>query len=190
MSKFTDERYDEIKKLVNRSRFLNEQMDQRINVAKSIENEIEKDTDTEYETADTGEEKEESAEDKVQKYRISGGILALHGKERDQLQITTDDKAAFQETMDEFIEEVSDLVDFNQLNVYQNNVEWSGRIIDQDMDFIFTIGENNGIYINGSAVKVDPEFLDMISKLQRFYEKFKSKWSKIIASRKKTKQGE
>ena len=103
MSKFTDERYDEIKKLVNRSRFINEQMDQRINVAKSIENEIDK--DTEYETANTGgEEKEESAEDKVQKYRISGGILALHGKERDQLQITTDDKTAFQETMDDFIE--------------------------------------------------------------------------------------
>jgi hypothetical protein len=186
MSKFTDERYDEIKKLVNRSRFLNEQVDQRINVAKSIENEIDK--DTEYETADSGEEKEESGEDKIQKYRISGGILALHGKDRDQLQITTDDKTAFQETMDEFIEEVSDLVDFNQLNVYQNNVEWSGRIIDQDMDFIFTIGENNGIYINGSAVKVDPDFLDMIGKLQRYYEKFKSKWSKIIASRKKTKQ--
>jgi hypothetical protein len=92
--------------------------------------------------------------------------------------------------MDEFIEEVSDLVDFNQLNVYQNNVEWSGRIIDQDMDFIFTIGENNGIYINGDAVKVDPDFLDMINKLQRYYEKFKSKWSKIIASRKKTKQSE
>jgi hypothetical protein len=187
MSKFTDERYDEIKKLVNRSRFLNEQVDQRINVAKSIEDKIEQDTG--YETADTGKE-EETPEDKIQKYRISGGILALHGKDRDQLQITTDDKTAFQETMDEFIEEVSDLVDFNQLNVYQNNVEWSGRIIDQDMDFIFTIGENNGIYINGDAVKVDPEFLDMINKLQRYHEKFKSKWSKIIASRKKTKQAE
>jgi len=187
MSKFTDERYDEIKKLANRSRFLNEQVDQRINVAKSIEDKIEQDTG--YETADTGKE-EETPEDKIQKYRISGGILALHGKDRDQLQITTDDKTAFQETMDEFIEEVSDLVDFNQLNVYQNNVEWSGRIIDQDMDFIFTIGENNGIYINGDAVKVDPDFLDMINKLQRYYEKFKSKWSKIIASRKKTKQSE
>jgi len=90
------------------------------------------------------------------------------------------------ETMDEFIEEVSDLVDFNELNVYTNNVEWSGKIIDKDLDFIFTIGESNGIYINGDAVKVDVEFLDMINKLQKFYEKFKSKWSKIIASRKIT----
>jgi len=187
MKHLYEDRYDEIKNLIRRSRQLNENNEARINVAKSIENEIETDTSGEYETADS-DKKEESAEDKVQKYRISGGILAIHGKEKNKLQITTDDKLAFQETMDEFIEEVSDLVDFNQLNLYQNNVEWSGKIIDQDMDFIFTIGENNGIYINADAVKVDPDFLDMINKLQRYYEKFKSKWSKIIASRKKTQE--
>jgi len=187
MSRYHDEKYDEIKSLVNRARMLNEQPE-RINIAKSIENKIQQDTEG-YETAEDPEkEGEDAPDDKVQKYRISGGILALHGKEREKLQITSDDKLAFQETMDEFIEEVSDLVDFNELNVYTNNVEWSGKIIDQDMDFIFTIGENNGIYINGNAVKVDPEFLDMINKLQKYYEKFKSKWSKIVASRKKTKQ--
>jgi hypothetical protein len=189
MKRYIDDKYDEIKSLLNKSRMLSEQPEERINIAKSIENRISQ--DTEYETADSedgSQEDEKTKDDKVQKYRISGGILALHGKDRDKLQITTDDKTAFQETMDEFIEEVSDLVDFNQLNVYTNNVEWSGKIIDQDMDFIFVIGENNGIYINGNAIKVDPDFLDMISKLQKYYEKFKSKWSKIVASRKKTQQ--
>lgn len=180
-----EERYDEIKNLIKKARLLNE-VDERINVGQSIESEIQSDVDTKYQTADSESEKNVNQEDKVQKYRISGGILAIHGREKEKLQITTDDKLAFQNTMEEFIEEVSDLVDFNQLNLYQNNVEWSGKIIDQDMDFIFTIGENNGIYINGQAVKVDPDFLDMINKLQRYYEKFKSKWSKIIASRKKT----
>jgi hypothetical protein len=185
MSRYNDDRYDEIKSLIKKSKYLNEQ-NERINIGKSIENKIKDDTG--YETADSDEEKEkkEAADDKVQKYKIGGGILAIHGKDKEKLQITTDDKTAFMETMDEFIEEVSDLVDFNELNVYTNNVEWSGNIIDQDMDFIFTIGENNGIYINGNAVKVDPEFLDMINKLQRYYEKFKSKWSKIVASRKIT----
>jgi len=184
MSKYHDEKYDEIKSLINKSRYINEQ-NERINIGKSIENRIKLDTD--YETAeDPDDEDKESPDDKVQKYKIGGGILSLHGKERDKLQITTDDKTAFMETMDEFIEEVSDLVDFNELNVYTNNVEWSGKIIDKDLDFIFTIGESNGIYINGDAVKVDVEFLDMINKLQKFYEKFKSKWSKIIASRKIT----
>ena len=95
-------------------------------------------------------------------------------------------KVAFQETMDEFVEEVSDLVDFDTLNVYKNSVEWSGKLIDEDIDFIFTIGEDSGIYINGEMIKVDQEFLTIINKLQQFYQKFKSKWGKVLANRKKT----
>ena len=182
-----NERYDEIKNLLKKSRMLVEQ-DTQINVAKDLEKRISQ--DDEYETAisDIENDEEASPQDKVQKYRISGGILALHGKDRSDLDITTDDKVAFQETMDEFVEEVSDLVDFNILNVYPNNVEWSGKVIDEDLEFIFTIGEDSGIYINGQMVKVDQDFLDMINKLQQFYQKFKSKWGKVLASRKKTKE--
>ena len=195
MTNIHNDRYDEIKSLLKKSRMLLEQ-DTQDNVAASIEQRIDQDQD--YETAvsdrepgddieDDNEYSEQSPKDKTQKYRISGGILALHGKDKNELDITTDEKIAFQESMDEFVEEVSDLVDFNTLNVYQNNVDWSGKIIDQDIEFTFNIGEDSGIYINGTMVKVDEDFLSMINKLQQFYQKFKSKWGKVIASRKKTK---
>jgi hypothetical protein len=32
-------------------------------------------------------------------------------------------------------------------------------------------------------MKLDEKYLEMIPKLQSFYEKFKTKWSKIVASR-------
>lgn len=182
-----NERYDEIKSLLKKSRMLVEQ-DTQINVAQDLEKRISQDNEYETAVSDVEQGEEPTQEDKVQKYRISGGILALHGKDKSDLDITTDDKVAFQETMDEFVEEVSDLVDFNVLNVYPNNVEWSGKVIDEDLEFIFTIGEDSGIYINGQMVKVDQEFLDMINKLQQFYQKFKSKWGKVLASRKKTKE--
>ena len=187
MNNMLNERYDEIKSLLKKSKLIFEQ-DTQINVAKDLEKRIQ--SDNQYDTAVSDIEKgeEPTQEDKTQKYRISGGILALHGKNRTDLDITTDDKVAFQETMDEFVEEVSDLVDFNVLNVYQNNVEWSGKLIDEDLEFIFTIGEDSGIYINGQMVKVDKEFLDLINKLQQYYQKFKSKWGKVLASRKKTKE--
>lgn len=188
MSSYHDEKYDQIKSLLNKSRLLKEQVSiKKDNIAKSIEDKIAQDTG-EYETADNG--KEESPDDMVQKYRISGGIISLHGKDKSDIEITSEEKLAFQETMDEFVEEVSDLVDFNELNVYSNSVEWSGKIIDEDVEFILTIGEDSGIYVNGTAIKVDQEFLNMVNKLQQFYEKFKSKWSKILASRKKTKPTE
>ena len=157
----------------------------RYNVGKSIEDEIEDDEEDEYETADMDDE-EESGSDKKQGYRVSGGILVLHGKEQTDLELTTDEKIAFQETMDEFVTEVSDLVDFNKLNVYQKNVEWSGKIIDFDIEFYFSIGEENGVYIDSKMVKVDEKFLELLTKLQNYYEKFKSKWSKVLASRKRT----
>ena len=164
------------------------EQDTQINVAKDLEKRVSQDNEYETAVSDVEQGEEPSQQDKVQKYRISGGILALHGKDKSDLDITTDDKVAFQETMDEFVEEVSDLVDFNVLNVYPNNVEWSGKVIDEDLEFIFTIGEDSGIYINGQMVKVDQDFLDMINKLQQFYQKFKSKWGKVLASRKKTKE--
>jgi hypothetical protein len=160
------------------------------NIAADIEKKIDQDNQ-EYETADDDIKDNNdvpTSKDRVQKYRISGGIMALHGKNKTDTDITTDDKLAFQETMDEFVNEVSDLVDFNTLNVYPNNVDWSGKIIDEDIDFTFTIGEDSGIYINGDMVKVDNNFLDLINKLQQYYQKFKSKWSRILASRKKTRE--
>jgi hypothetical protein len=63
-------------------------------------------------------------------------------------------------------------------------VEWSGKIIDSDVEFIYTIGEDSGIYINGDMLKIDDSTLEMINKLKTFYEKFKSKWSKVLAARK------
>jgi len=193
--------YDEIKNLLKKSsalfgdqRFLKEETNsikskhgllleienedsvKKLNVAKSVETDI--------------ENEENPKEDKQQSFRISGGIITLHGRDRTDLDLTTDEKVAFQETMDEFVEEVSDLVDFDRLNVYESNVDWSGKIIDFDLNFYFSIGENNGVYLNGEMIKVDENFTNLVSKIQVFYEKFKSKWAKILASRKKTNPNE
>ena len=195
--------HDEIKRLVEASRkmlsnttlnedinsirkkhgIINEQEDltlnnvtTKLNVTKNVEDKIEDNTDT--------------TDDKSQGYRVVGGIIVLHGKDNSDLELTTDEKIAFQETMNEFVEQVSDLVDFNKLNLYPNNVEWSGKIIDFDLDFFFTIGEENGVYVNGEMLKADDEFLEMINKLKVYYEKFKSKWAKVLGSIKQTNNTE
>ena len=126
-------------------------------------------------------------EDKSQSYRVSGGIVTLHGKDKQELELSTEEKTAFQETMDDFVEQVSDLSDFGTLHIYPNNVEWSGKVIDFDLEFFYSIGENNGVYINGDMIKLDDSLVELINKLTVYYQQFKSKWAKILASRKKTK---
>lgn len=165
--------YDEIKNLLKRSRLLTEQPIGAPNIGVDIEDKIDQD-------------EQKTPKDQYKKYRVSGGILVIHGTTTTETSITTDDKTTFQETMDEFVSEVSDLVDFGPLNLYKNSVEWSGKIIDHDIEFFMTIGEQNGVYINGNQLKLDEKFMDTISKLTAFYEKFKSKWAKVIAGRKKT----
>ena len=168
-----DNQYDEIKNLLKRSRLLTEQPIGAPNIGADIEEKIDQD-------------EQKTPKDQYKKYRVSGGILVIHGTNATETSITSDDKTTFQETMDEFVSEVSDLVDFGPLNLYKNSVEWSGKIIDHDIEFFMTIGEQNGVYINGNQLKLDEKFMDTISKLTAFYEKFKSKWAKVIAGRKKT----
>jgi len=149
-----------------------EEIAKRVNVPTSVETEID------FET--------EPKNDKQQSYRISGGVLTMHGRDQKDLQITSLEKQAFQETMDEFVAEVSDMADFKSLNVYLDSVEWSGKLIEFDMDFMYRIGETNGVYVDSQMVKVDQDFDELIDKLRQYYEKFKSKWAKILAQRKRT----
>jgi hypothetical protein len=174
--------YDEMKLMLKRVRVLLEQPE-AVNLGKSIEDNIE-DDEKEDKTKDIDVNKVKK--DKNKTYRISGGLLTLHGKEKRDLELTTDEKTAFQETMDEFVSEVSDLSDFGVLNMYPNEVQWSGKVIDFDLEFFFSIGENNGVYINGDMIKLDDKLTELITKLTGFYNKFKAKWAKVIAVRRKT----
>jgi hypothetical protein len=156
--------HDEIKQLLKASRTLlsNEKLNEDINtIRKQYTLLTEDDTTNKLDLSKSVEDKIDSDtkpnDDKSQGYRISGGLLVLHGKNQTDLELTTDEKLAFQETMDEFVGEVADLVDFNKLNIYPNNVEWSGKIIDADIEFFFSIGEENGVYINGDMIKTDDE---------------------------------
>ena len=198
--------YEELKKLLESSRrllggnllneeenrikqsygIITEQSNPTTDITKKINPLGDSEEEIDYETAKSDEEENVSKPEKKKAYRISGGILVLHGTDSTDIQLTTDDKIAFQESMDEFVTEVAEIVDFNKLNVYENNVEWSGKITELDLEFFFSIGETKGVYINGTMIKLDDEFLEFVNKLQTYYEKFKSKWSKVIASKKKT----
>ena len=176
--------YDEIKDLLKKSRIIREQeekvvtdlSDEPVNLAADSEEQIDLDT--------------EPQEDKKQSYRVSGGVITLHGKDKQDIELSTEEKIAFQETMDDFVEMVSDMSEYGNLNVYPNNVEWSGKIIDLDLEFFYSIGENNGVYINSDMLKINEDTMETLQKLTSYYNMFKSKWAKLLSSRKKTRNVE
>jgi hypothetical protein len=191
-------KYDEIKSLVEASRralnkgMLNEMVEIRKTYgflneqAIDIDKESDLTNDDEFETAPKDSDDIGKKSDKQRTYKVMGDIIVLHGKDKPSLQLTTDEKNAFTESMDEFREEVAEIVDFGKLSVFDDNVEWTGKIKELDLEFFFSINESDGLYINGQMIHIDQDYMGMIVKLQSYYQKFKTKWSKVIASRQKT----
>jgi len=187
--------YDEIKNLIRASRNafntnLNEDA-QRIKKQYGLlteqpvekEEEVVKDENQSFQKEKKDSDEIGTQRDKQKAFRILANIIVLHGKTKADLQLTTDEKNAFTPSVDEFRTDVAELVEFGRLNVFPSNVEWSGKILENDIEFFYTINEPNGIYINGQMIKIDQDYLETINKLQAYYEKFKNKWSKIVATR-------
>tara|TARA_B100000287_G_scaffold432516_1_gene492036 strand:+ start:1079 stop:1663 length:585 start_codon:yes stop_codon:yes gene_type:complete len=165
---YRENQYDDMKNMLNIARSLNEQTEFDIDI----------DTDIDIE--------KKREKEKTKTYTISSGKLIIHGQRQSELNLTDDERNSYQETMDDFVEQVSDLVDFRPLQLYRNNVEWGGRLIKEDLDFFFSLGESNGVFISGNMVRVDNDFVETIEKLRSFYEIFSAKWAKVLGNRKIT----
>ena len=159
--------YDEMKSLLTKSRNLFEQNSNRERGIEDIQLDREK--------------------EKTKEYEVSSGRIVVHGYTTTDITLTDEEQNTYQETMDDFVEQVSDLVDYNTLNIYENNVEWSGLLVKYDMEFFYTVGETNGTYIKGTMVKLDDEALDTLTKLKSYYQMFSTKWASVLADRKSTK---
>jgi hypothetical protein len=191
-------KYDEIKSLLNASRRVlggNLQESQNRDILKKYalltEQPVEKELNQEFEEEKKDETEKKDSEDigkpkdKQKMFKIQGNVLVLHGNDKSDIQLTTDEKNAFIESVDEFRTNVAELVEFDKMNVFPENVEWKGKILELNINFFYTINEPHGIYLNGDMVKIDEEYLEMVGKLQSNYEKFKTKWGKIVSSRQK-----
>ena len=180
--------YEEIKKIVEASRkALNKQnINDIYHIKKSqgiLKEEDEKVQIDKFSQEDFTKNEER---DETRSFKIQGSIITIHGSKKSELQLTLDEKNAFKESMDEFRSEISEIVDFEPLSVYSNKVQWSGKIPDKEINFHFSTDETNGVYIDSKMLKLDEEIVDLIEKLQKYFEKFKIKWNKILGTRKET----
>ena len=124
--------YDEIKSLLNASRKilggnLNESQNRDILRKHNLimEQPLEKELDTEEMEEKKSEPNKKDSEDigkprdKQKGYKIQGNVLILHGSDEADIELTTDEKNAFVESVDEFRNEVAELVEFANLPCLQ-----------------------------------------------------------------------
>lgn len=92
------------------------------------------------------------------------------------------DDIEFQKEKENFIGKVSPKVEFDKIliNVKNHDVRWSGRFIDNNLEWSFNLIENDGIYIVTNLLQLNDNVLKIINKLCGFYKVWCNNWSKKI----------
>jgi len=73
---------------------------------------------------------------------------------------------------------VSKLVKFKPIKVHKENVEWSGYLIRERIDWYFSLDDTVGCYINTSdLIQLRDETLEVLKKLRGYYDVWSDEWS-------------
>ncbi len=79
---------------------------------------------------------------------------------------------------------ISPKVEFNDFIVYpeSNNAEWSGKFYDNKIEWFFSLGEPNGVYISCELAKLNEETLEIMKKLGGYYDVWSAEWANKVAT--------
>ena len=101
------------------------------------------------------------------------------------MKMSEEDKNSISGLIDNIKSQVSNLIDFEPgLTITREQIRLDGSITDQDINFVFIAGEENGIYINADMLKLETDVIDMITKLEKFNETFSTTMNEMITKRK------
>jgi len=82
------------------------------------------------------------------------------------------------EEENKFKEIVSKLVKFEPIKVYPENVEWSGHLIREKVDWTFSLDDTTGCYIyTTELIQLRDETLEVLKKLRGYYDVWADDWS-------------
>lgn len=73
---------------------------------------------------------------------------------------------------------VSKLVKFEPIKVHKENVEWSGHLIREKIDWHFSLDDTVGCYIDTTElIQLRDETLEVLKKLRGYYDVWSDEWS-------------
>ena len=86
--------------------------------------------------------------------------------------------------IDNFRQQVSQIVNFEPgFSIFPDQIRLDGTLTDEDIKFVFIAGKDGGAYINAEMLKLEQNVANMLEKLAKFNEVFKSAMEPIISQR-------
>jgi hypothetical protein len=168
--------YDATKKMLNTLRKLNESRSTSYNLIKEND-----EFNQQPEPQDT-EAPQEDMRDEVTVVN-DVDVKLMSGDDMD-LKLMDDQKNAISGIIDNFRQQVSQIVDFEPgFTLTPTQIRLDGVLTDQDIKFVLIAGEESGVYINADMLKLENEVGMMLEKLAKFDDTFKSAMEPLITQR-------
>lgn len=153
-------------------------------ITKSILNRIRLVEQSEEEiTFSKDEEVLKKPEEQFRKFLVDGAIVQLSGIDATELDITENEKDAFKSSMQGFIDNITDLVEFKILNISSSNIEWVGELSQEKIEWVYSLDDQNGCYISVNMLQLTDETIQMIGRLKQNYKEWASTWGRILSDR-------
>ena len=112
--------------------------------------------------------------------------VKIHSSDSADLEITDEEKTAISSLIDNFHQQVAEMVEFTEgFNITNEQVRLDGRITDKDISFVFIAGDDEaGVYVNADMLKLDQEVITTIQKLEKFNHTFSDSMNELVLNRK------
>lgn len=153
--------YDDTKKMLNTLRKLNE--------TKSSFN--------------TLREQEEPTSDDITV--INNVDIKLVSSDTVDLELTEEQKNTISGLIDSFREQVSQIAELKPgFTFNETQIRLDGSITDLDINFVFIVGDEGGLYLNADMLLIDNDVMTTITKLSKFELTFRDTIEPLLRERK------
>jgi hypothetical protein len=93
------------------------------------------------------------------------------------------DAAELVEEEQKFRDNVSTRVTFNRFRLYpkSQNVEFSGKFNDNNVEWFFSLDDSRGVYISADLLQLTDDTLKQVQKLVGYYQTWANEWGSRIS---------
>ena len=164
--------YDQIKGMLNTMRNFDKNSRNRINEQQEPE------TNFRPNNQQAGQEKKDFIV-------INNVEVVISSSDEMDFQLSDEEKGKISQVIDDFRTEITEMVDFGKLQIYNNSAKLNGILNQYNINFVLSAGDDQGVFIgNSSLVKITREVLELLSKMENFGYKFNSTIDDVISNRK------
>jgi len=87
-----------------------------------------------------------------------------------------DEKNRFKEALGNAV------IEFGNFNRYNDNIEWTGVLVKEQITWVFSLDATIGCYISCQQIQLSEQTLQIIQNLHVYYNEWSQYWSQEISS--------